>query len=308
MPDIHIIPSGDRWNVKQENGDIVSAHDTQAEAEKAGKDWARVRTEAAKSSRTATKASSPASAKATRSKRPPARRAWPQRRPPSRCVRAAALITRALSVNRHKAFDLGRRSTKCVSWLSSEGRSELSQIRSRRARRCRKRRQPDQTVRGHAVPAALAGPARRPPAGAVPQRAGTARNLPAQTSRPRRPRETGGPRGADRARRIARKAEGLGAIAGRSAKGLVAVAASTAKGLGTVATRTKGLRAVGTAGLAGRRFGRRHRVGPLEQFVFANTGVRPPSGGDVDEECHERPLSWSRSAPNTASTDAGRSP
>jgi Uncharacterized protein conserved in bacteria (DUF2188) len=41
MPDIHIIPSGDRWNVKQENGDVVSAHDTQAEAEKAGKDWTR---------------------------------------------------------------------------------------------------------------------------------------------------------------------------------------------------------------------------------------------------------------------------
>ena len=41
MPDIHIVPSGDRWNVKQENGDVVSAHDTQADAEKAGKDWAR---------------------------------------------------------------------------------------------------------------------------------------------------------------------------------------------------------------------------------------------------------------------------
>ena len=41
MPDIHIIPSGDRWNVNQENGDVVSAHDTQAEAEKAGKDWTR---------------------------------------------------------------------------------------------------------------------------------------------------------------------------------------------------------------------------------------------------------------------------
>jgi len=41
MPDIHIIPSGDSWNVKQENGDVVSAHDTQADAEKAGKDWTR---------------------------------------------------------------------------------------------------------------------------------------------------------------------------------------------------------------------------------------------------------------------------
>jgi hypothetical protein len=41
MPDIHIIPSGDRWNVKQGNGDVVSTHDTQAEAEQAGKVHAR---------------------------------------------------------------------------------------------------------------------------------------------------------------------------------------------------------------------------------------------------------------------------
>jgi hypothetical protein len=41
MPDIHIIPDGERWNVKEENGDVVSAHDTQAEAEKAGKEYAR---------------------------------------------------------------------------------------------------------------------------------------------------------------------------------------------------------------------------------------------------------------------------
>lgn len=41
MPDIHIIPSGDRWNVKQVNGAVVSSHDTQAEAEQAGKSWAR---------------------------------------------------------------------------------------------------------------------------------------------------------------------------------------------------------------------------------------------------------------------------
>jgi hypothetical protein len=41
MPDIHIIPSGDRWNAKQENGEVVSTHDTQAEAEKTGKDYAR---------------------------------------------------------------------------------------------------------------------------------------------------------------------------------------------------------------------------------------------------------------------------
>ena len=41
MPNAHIIPTDDRWNVKQENGDIVSSHDTQAEAEQAAKEWAR---------------------------------------------------------------------------------------------------------------------------------------------------------------------------------------------------------------------------------------------------------------------------
>jgi hypothetical protein len=39
MPDLHIIPDGDRWNVKQENGDVLSTHDTQAEAERSGKEW-----------------------------------------------------------------------------------------------------------------------------------------------------------------------------------------------------------------------------------------------------------------------------
>ena len=39
MPDVHIIPDGDSWNVKQDNGDVVSTHDTQADAEAAGKDW-----------------------------------------------------------------------------------------------------------------------------------------------------------------------------------------------------------------------------------------------------------------------------
>ena len=43
MPDIHIIPNGDRWNVKVENGDVVSTHGTQAEAEREGKSWARER-------------------------------------------------------------------------------------------------------------------------------------------------------------------------------------------------------------------------------------------------------------------------
>jgi hypothetical protein len=41
MPDLHIVPSGDRWDIKEENGDVVSTYDTQAEAEKAGKEWAR---------------------------------------------------------------------------------------------------------------------------------------------------------------------------------------------------------------------------------------------------------------------------
>jgi Uncharacterized protein conserved in bacteria (DUF2188) len=41
MPDLHIIPAGERWNVKQENGDVISTHDTQAEAEQAGKAHAR---------------------------------------------------------------------------------------------------------------------------------------------------------------------------------------------------------------------------------------------------------------------------
>ena len=39
MPDVHIIPSGERWNVKEENGAVVSTHDTQAQAEQAGKTW-----------------------------------------------------------------------------------------------------------------------------------------------------------------------------------------------------------------------------------------------------------------------------
>jgi hypothetical protein len=43
MPDIHIIPEGDRWNVKQENGDVIATLDTQAEAEQEGKRFARER-------------------------------------------------------------------------------------------------------------------------------------------------------------------------------------------------------------------------------------------------------------------------
>ena len=40
MPDAHVIPDGDSWSVKQEDGGVVSTHDTQADAEQAGKDWA----------------------------------------------------------------------------------------------------------------------------------------------------------------------------------------------------------------------------------------------------------------------------
>jgi hypothetical protein len=41
MPDIHIIPDAERWNVRQEQGGVISTHDTQAEAERAGKTYAR---------------------------------------------------------------------------------------------------------------------------------------------------------------------------------------------------------------------------------------------------------------------------
>ncbi|MEY2399631.1 MAG: hypothetical protein QOJ00_2805 [Actinomycetota bacterium] len=41
MPDIHIIPDGDNWNAKVENGDVVATATTQAEAERLGKDWLR---------------------------------------------------------------------------------------------------------------------------------------------------------------------------------------------------------------------------------------------------------------------------
>ena len=41
MPDLHFIPSGNRWDIKEENGDVVGTYDTQAEAEQSGKDWAQ---------------------------------------------------------------------------------------------------------------------------------------------------------------------------------------------------------------------------------------------------------------------------
>ena len=61
MPNAHIIPTDDRWNVKQENGDVVSTHDTQTDAEQAAKEWPT----AAKSLPIETRATSPAFAKAT---------------------------------------------------------------------------------------------------------------------------------------------------------------------------------------------------------------------------------------------------
>jgi Uncharacterized protein conserved in bacteria (DUF2188) len=41
MPDIHIVPSGEGWDIKEVNGGVVGTHDTHADAETAGKDWVR---------------------------------------------------------------------------------------------------------------------------------------------------------------------------------------------------------------------------------------------------------------------------
>jgi hypothetical protein len=41
MADLHVIPDGDQWNVRQEEGPVLSTHPTQAEAERAAKDWLR---------------------------------------------------------------------------------------------------------------------------------------------------------------------------------------------------------------------------------------------------------------------------
>ena len=41
MPDDHIIPDGEHWNVKEENGSVLSTHDSQAAAETAVKGWLR---------------------------------------------------------------------------------------------------------------------------------------------------------------------------------------------------------------------------------------------------------------------------
>ena len=41
MPTIHIIPDGDCWNAKQENGSVIATQNTKAEAEEAAKAWLR---------------------------------------------------------------------------------------------------------------------------------------------------------------------------------------------------------------------------------------------------------------------------
>jgi hypothetical protein len=41
MPNLHVIPSGESWNVREENGDIVATEDTQASAEQRAKSWLR---------------------------------------------------------------------------------------------------------------------------------------------------------------------------------------------------------------------------------------------------------------------------
>lgn len=41
MTNLHVIPDGDQWNVREEEGGVLSTHPTQAEAERAGKDWLR---------------------------------------------------------------------------------------------------------------------------------------------------------------------------------------------------------------------------------------------------------------------------
>ncbi len=41
MSDLHVIPSGESWNVREENGGIIATEDTQALAEQAAKTWLR---------------------------------------------------------------------------------------------------------------------------------------------------------------------------------------------------------------------------------------------------------------------------
>jgi Uncharacterized protein conserved in bacteria (DUF2188) len=41
MPDLHVIPSGESWNVREEHGEIIATEDTQASAEQHAKTWLR---------------------------------------------------------------------------------------------------------------------------------------------------------------------------------------------------------------------------------------------------------------------------
>lgn len=40
MPNAHVVPDGEKWTVKEEGGTVISSHDSQADAEQAGKEWA----------------------------------------------------------------------------------------------------------------------------------------------------------------------------------------------------------------------------------------------------------------------------
>ena len=41
MPNLHVIPTDEQWNVREENGAIVATADTQVSAERAAKTWLR---------------------------------------------------------------------------------------------------------------------------------------------------------------------------------------------------------------------------------------------------------------------------
>jgi hypothetical protein len=41
MTNLHVIPSGEQWHVREENGDVLATEDTQEKAEQAGKAWLR---------------------------------------------------------------------------------------------------------------------------------------------------------------------------------------------------------------------------------------------------------------------------
>jgi hypothetical protein len=41
MANLHVIPDGELWNVRQEEGGVLFTHPTQEKAEHAAKDWLR---------------------------------------------------------------------------------------------------------------------------------------------------------------------------------------------------------------------------------------------------------------------------